>query len=111
MNNEKYKKSLTTKIKFFTFIFGEWKRIYFARKHSLGKWSLCNYIYSKVSFCVGGYLKGSNETPTSTKISTGLVDVALWPKILGNGLGIVMSVLIANDYFSSCYRKYFQFRK
>ena len=42
MKNEKYKKSLTTTIKLFTFTFCIWKRIYFARKHSLGK---CNLYY------------------------------------------------------------------
>ena len=55
IKNEKYKKSLTAKIKFFTFIFHAWKRIYFARKHNLVKWSLYHYISSKVSFCVEGY--------------------------------------------------------
>ena len=65
MKNEKYKKKLTTKIKFLTFIFCIWKRIYFARKHCLGKCNLYYYISSKVFFSVAGYLKRSIETPTS----------------------------------------------
>ena len=37
MKNEKHKESnnVTTTIKFFIFVFCIWKRIYFARKHSL----------------------------------------------------------------------------
>ena len=35
--SEKYKKSLTTAINLFTFIFCVWEKIYFAQKHSLGK--------------------------------------------------------------------------
>ena len=35
----------------------------------------------------------------SIKICIGLVDVALWPKILDNRLGILTSVLIAMDNF------------
>ena len=38
---------VTTTIKFFTFIFYIWKRIYFGRRHSLGKFSLYYYISSK----------------------------------------------------------------
>ena len=41
---------ITTTIKFFTLIFCIWKRIYFARKHSLGKFSLYYYIFSKGFF-------------------------------------------------------------
>ena len=52
-------------IKFFTFIFCLCKRIYFAQKHSLRKWSLHYYISRKVLFSVAGYLKRSNETPAS----------------------------------------------
>ena len=47
MKNEKYKKSLTTEIIFFTFIFCIWKRIYFAQKQSLINCSLYYYISSK----------------------------------------------------------------
>ena len=65
MKNEKYKKSLTTKRNFFTFIFCIWKRIYFVLKHSLGKCSLHYYISSKYLFSVAGYLKQSNKTPSS----------------------------------------------
>ena len=35
MKNEKYKKSLTATIKFFTFIFCMWKMIYFALKRTI----------------------------------------------------------------------------
>ena len=52
-------------MKFFTFIFCIWRRIYFTGKHSLGKCSLYYYISSKVSFSGAGYLKRSNEAPTS----------------------------------------------
>ena len=38
----------------------------FCWQHSLGKLGLCKHISSKVSFRVAGYLKRSNETPTST---------------------------------------------
>ena len=48
MKNGNYKKSLTTAIKFFSFIVSIWKRIYFARKHSLGKCSLYYYISSNL---------------------------------------------------------------
>ena len=67
--NERWKVSetfnkLTTTIKFFTFIFCLRKRIYFARKHSLGKCILYHFISSKVLFSVARYLKQSNEIPT-----------------------------------------------
>ena len=65
MKNVKYKKSLRTEIKLFTFIFCKRKMIYFALKYSLGKCSLYYYISSKVFFIVAGYLKRSNETSTS----------------------------------------------
>ena len=51
-------------------------------------------------FSVAGFLKQSNETPTSIQVCIGLVDVELWSKILGNRLGILTSVLIAMDFFS-----------
>ena len=51
--------------------------IYFARKHILVKCSLCYYISSKVFFIVAGYLKQSNEIPSSIKISIGLADAVL----------------------------------
>ena len=54
-----------------------------------------------------GYLEASNEIPVSTKIRTGLVGVVLWLKIIGNRLGILTSVLIANDYFSRCQKSTF----
>ena len=37
-------KKVTTTIKLFTFIFCLWKKMYFARKRSLGKFSLYYYI-------------------------------------------------------------------
>ena len=58
--------------------YGIWKRIDFARKYSLGKCRLYYYVSSKVYFSVAGYLKRSNETPTSIQICTGLVDVVHW---------------------------------
>ena len=85
-------------IKFF--IFCLWKRIYFARKHCLGKCSLYYYIASKFLFSVAGYLKWSNETPTTIQICIGLVvDVLLWPKILGNRVNILTLVLNVMDNF------------
>ena len=63
MKNQKYKESLTTAMKFFTFIFCIWKRIYFAQKHSLGKCSL--YISSKIFFSVAGYVIQSTAIPAS----------------------------------------------
>ena len=88
------------KIKFFSFIFCIWKRIYFARKHSLGICALYHYISGKVSFSVAGYLKRRNETPTSIYICIGLEDVVLWPKMPTNRLGILTSILIVMDCFS-----------
>ena len=88
------------KIKFFTFIFCIWKRIYLARKHSLGRCNLYYYISSKVFFSVAGYLRRKNETPTSIWTRFGEVDVALWSEILSNKVGILISVLIAMNYFS-----------
>ena len=78
------------------------ERIDFARKYSLGKFSLNYYISSKVFFSVAEYLKRSNKTPTSIQICIGLVDVV--PKILGSRLCILTSVLIAIDYFFRCQR-------
>ena len=49
--------NVTSTIKFFYFIFCIWKRIYFARKHSLGICVLYYCISGKVSFSVAGYLK------------------------------------------------------
>ena len=40
-------------------------------------------------FCVAGYIKCSNKTPTPAKKCIGLVDVVLRSKILGNRLGIL----------------------
>ena len=51
MKNENYKKSLTTTIKFFTFVFCIWKRIYFARKQSFGKWSFAITFLVKFFEC------------------------------------------------------------
>ena len=70
MKNEKYKKSLTTRKQeqnaLLLFFVAIWKRIHFAQKNnSLGKCSLYYYISGKVFFSVAGYLKQSNETPTS----------------------------------------------
>ena len=58
-----YQRNKDNKILYF--IFCIWKRIYFAQKHSLGKFSLNYYLPSKVFFSVVGYLKQSNEAPTS----------------------------------------------
>ena len=69
--------NVTSTIKFFYFIFCIWKRIYFARKHSLGICVLYYCISGKVSFSVAGYLKRRNETPTSIYICIGLKDVVL----------------------------------
>ena len=44
--------NVTTTVKFFTFIFCMWKRIYFARKHGLEKCSLYYYISSSKVFLV-----------------------------------------------------------
>ena len=60
MKEEKYEKRLTTLIKFLL-LFLLWKRIYFPRKHSMGKCTLYYYISSKISFSVAGYLKQSSE--------------------------------------------------
>ena len=40
-------------------------------------------------FCVAGYIKCCNKTPTPAKKCIGFVDVVLRPKILGNRLGIL----------------------
>ena len=47
IKNGKYKKNLTSTVKFLNFIFCIWKRIYIARKHSLGKCSSYNDISRK----------------------------------------------------------------
>ena len=60
------------------------------------------YISSKFFLGVAGYLKRSNKKPTSIWICIGFVDVVLWPKILGNRLGLLTSVLIAMDHFFRC---------
>ena len=90
-------------MKLFTFVFYILKRIYFSRKHSLGEFSLYYYISSKVLVNITGYLKQSNETPTSI----GLVDVVLSAKMFGNRLSILTTVLIVIDYFFRCQKSTF----
>ena len=62
----------------FIFIYG---KVYIYQKIQLENLSLYCYIYITF-FCVAGYWKCSNKTPTPIQICTGLVDVALRPKFL-----------------------------
>ena len=66
MKSEKYRKSQTstvnTKIQFLNCF--EWKNVYVIRKYNLVNVIYTNTIISQFSW-VAGYLKHSNETPTS----------------------------------------------
>ena len=57
MKNEKYKKSLTTTAKLFSFIFCISKRIYFAPKHGLGKCVVYTITFLVIFFSFAEYLK------------------------------------------------------
>ena len=65
----------------------------FTRKTEEKRWKKRkeNKKWEKVSFffCVAGYIKCSNKTPTLAKKCIGFVDVVLRPKILGNRLGFL----------------------
>ena len=83
------------KILYFYFLYME--KDIFARKQNLGKCSFYYYISSKGFQC-------------SRILCTGFVDIILWPKILGNILDILTSILIATDYFFRCQKSNFNLK-
>ena len=86
--------------------------ILLVRKHI---WKNFILLHLYQFFCMVGYCKCSNKTPTAILICIGIVHAILLHKILGNRLGILTQITIAMDYYfiiSLCIsKKYLQLTK
>ena len=70
------------------------------------KHSLRYYISSKILLALQDIWNKIMNTNVHIDY-TSLVDVALWPKILGNRLGLLTSIVIGMDYFFRCQKRIF----
>ena len=74
----------------------------FLLKIFIGAWSCLLWLFQVLIKCSPKKWKKNHQKDTSHLnkwICNGVVDVVLWPKILGSGRGILMLILIAMDYF------------
>ena len=96
------KKKSNSNNKHFLLLLFYMEKFIFYQKTYLKKLSLYSYICTwnlYQFFLVAGHGKCSNKTPTPIQICIGFVDDVLQPKILGNRLGILTTILIGMDYF------------